>query len=226
MVCGDAEVTIGSSIAARSSAPRQKHRDNLIFIAKSAPHFVTEGVNVARGSSTRKLFYYDTLHEIQRGFRKDKASRKSAACLTIYVDAIDSNGVPVDLIPLLRFISRLPKTELHSACIFIDDRNGLGKIGPRSLGFLDHTEHKHGVDFFTRELGKRASDVKVLVAGSWYNAFGHQGGYVLGAADLIEYLTWDARAYFFSTPPMPLQTAMSEKALELLQEGFATSHVE
>jgi len=223
MVCGDAEVTIGSSIAARSSAPRQKHRDNLIFIAKSAPHFVTEGVNVARGSSTRKLLSYDNLHEIPKQFRQNKAIHRGAACLTVYVDTIDRDGAPIDLIPLLRFISRLPKTELHSACIFLDDRNGLGKIGPKKLGFLNHMEYKHGVDFFTRELGGRASHVKVLVAGSWYNAFGHQGGYVLGAADLIEYLTWDARAYFFSTPPMPLQTAMSEKALELLQEGYSPS---
>jgi serine palmitoyltransferase len=62
----------------------------------------------------------------------------------------------------------------------------------------------------------------MLVAGSWYNAFGYQGGYNLGAADVIEYLTWDARAYFFPTPLMPLQTAMSEKALGLLQEGYLT----
>jgi hypothetical protein len=66
MVCGDAEVTIGSSIAARTSAPRQKGRDKLVFIARSAPHFVTEGVSVARGSSTRRILYYDNLHEVQR----------------------------------------------------------------------------------------------------------------------------------------------------------------
>lgn len=155
----------------------------------------------------------------QKQFRQNKVLNRGAACLTVYVDSINRNGEPVDLIPLLHFIARLLKTELHSACIFLDDRNGLCKIGPKCVGFLDHMEHKHGVDFFTRELGERASHVKVLVAGSCYNAFRHQGGYVLGAADLIEYLNWDARAYFFSTPPMLLQTAMSEKALELLQEG-------
>jgi serine palmitoyltransferase len=223
MVCGDVEVTIGSSIAAHTSAPRQKDRDNLIFIARSAPHSVTEGVSVARGSSARKLLYYDTLHEVQKQFRRETSLNKRAACLTVYVDAVDQDGAAVDLIPVLRFIARASKKELHSVCLFLDDRNGLGKIGPHSLGSLDYMEEKHGVEYLAREHGKRAFDVKVLVAGSWYNAFGHQGGYVLGAADVIEYLTWDARAYFFSTPPMPLQTAMSEKALELLQEGHTAS---
>jgi serine palmitoyltransferase len=149
MVCGDAEVTIGSSIAARTSAPQQKDRDNLIFIAKSAPQFVTEGVSVARGSSTRKLLYYDTLHEVQKQSRGETGLSKIVACLTVYVDAVDHNGEAVDLIPLLRFIARSSKTELHSVCLFLDE-----KIGPHSLGFLDHMEAKHGVDFLVRELGK------------------------------------------------------------------------
>jgi hypothetical protein len=106
MVCGDAEVTIGSSIAARTFAPRQKDRDNLVFIARSAPHFVTEGVSVARSSSTRKILHYDTLHEVQEQFRRETSMSKRAACLTVYVDAVDQHGAVVNLIQLLRFIAR------------------------------------------------------------------------------------------------------------------------
>ena len=40
-----------------------------------------------------------------------------------------------------------------------------------------------------------------------------------GHADTVEALTWDAKAYFFSTPPMPLQACMTDKVLEVLQRG-------
>jgi hypothetical protein len=65
----------------------------------------------------------------------------------VYVDAIDQNGAAVDLIPLLRFIARSSKSELHSACLVLDDRKGLENIGPHSLGNLDLMEETHGVEF-------------------------------------------------------------------------------
>ena len=39
-----------------------------------------------------------------------------------------------------------------------------------------------------------------------------------GHKDTVEALTWDAKAYFFSTPPMTLQAQMTDKALEMLQK--------
>jgi serine palmitoyltransferase len=79
-------------------------------------------------------------------------------------------------------------------------------------------EPNHGVDFLKNVLGQLDCTVNVIVAGSWFDAFGHQGGYVTGTASLVECLTWDAKAFFFSTPPMPLQAAMSDRMLSLLSE--------
>lgn len=77
-------------------------------------------------------------------------------------------------------------------------------------------ESQHGVNWLKDALGKLGCRSSVVIAGSWFDAFGHQGGYAVGTADVIEALTWEAKAYFFSTPPMPLQAAMSDKMLELL----------
>lgn len=69
--------------------------------------------------------------------------------------------------------------------------------------------------------GRVSQKTRVIVAGGWYDSFGHQGGYVTGHADTVEALTWDAKAYFFSTPPMPLQACMTDKTIELLQRRRA-----
>lgn len=220
MVCGDADVTIGSSFAARAIAPRTKNIDNLVLLASSAPHFVHKAVSMSKESSTRRVIHFDSVQDVPKLLAQERNKTKRSTYLTIYLEVIDKDtGAPLDLLPLLRTISRLSPVELTGACIFLDDRNGLGKLGPKKLGYLNYMEDLHGDDFLVKALGRRSSSVQVLVAGSWYNAFGHQGGYVTGAAPVVENLTWDARAFFFSTPPMPLQTAMSDKALELLAEG-------
>ena len=75
----------------------------------------------------------------------------------------------------------------------------------------------HGPSFLVETFGLINSNVRIIVAGGWYDSLGHQGGYVTGHAATIEALTWDAKAYFFSTPPMPLQACMTDKAIEILQ---------
>ena len=105
----------------------------------------------------------------------------------------------------------------------LDDRNGLGKIGPNKLGYLDHVEAKYGSSYLVDIFSNLRGSVRIIVAGSWYDAFGHQGGYVTGHADTVEALTWDAKAYFFSTPPMPLQACMTDMAIEILQRGRGAS---
>lgn len=99
----------------------------------------------------------------------------------------------------------------------IDDRQGLDRIGPHRLGFFDFLESSHSVNFLTKEAKGIPAKVSFLVAGSWYDAFRHQGGYIMGTADLVETLTWNVKACFFSTPAMPVQTALSKQALKILQ---------
>jgi serine palmitoyltransferase len=74
------------------------------------------------------------------------------------------------------------------------------------------------MEFLKKSLLEMDCTEQVIVARSWLDAFGHQSGYIIGTASIFECLTWDAKAFFFSTPPMPLQAAISNCMLCLLSD--------
>jgi serine palmitoyltransferase len=216
MICGDAEITIGSTLTALVVRCASKKVVNRVFVPANAPHSVIAGAKLARPSKYVTVTFYNDLHDLLAEIEAFSGSR---FYLTIYFQTV-SNGVALDLVTLLRdAVPKLKRSrKLTGITIMLDDRNGLGKIGPQSLGYLNLMEANHGIDFLRKSLLQLDCTVQVLVAGSWFNAFGHQGGYVTGTASTVECLTWDAKAFFFSTPPMPLQAAMSDRMLRLLSE--------
>ena len=216
MICGDAEVTIGSTLSALVVPTASARTTNTVFVCSSAPRGVLDGVAMQRDSSRITRHYYENVTEIP-----SLTDLRKPVQLTFYFLTVDLTTRKVlDLRSLFSHpLFRDPKATHNIAGITImfDDRNGLGKIGPHKLGYLDHMESLHGPSFLVDTFAHIRSKVRIIVAGSWYDAFGHQGGYVTGHADSVEALTWDAKAYFFSTPPMPLQACMTDKAIEMLQ---------
>lgn len=216
MICGDAEITIGSTLTALVMRCASTKVVNRVFVPANATHSVIAGAKLRRSSKHVIVTFYDDVQDI---LAEIDASSGSRFYLTIYLQTV-TNGVPLDLIKLLQdAIPTLMKgRKLTGITIMLDDRNGLGKVGPQSLGYLNLMEANHGVDFLKKSLLPLQCTVQIVVAGSWFDAFNHQGGYVTGTASLIEFLTWDAKAFFFSTPPMPLQAGMSNRMLRLLSE--------
>lgn len=213
MICGDAEVTIGSTLAACAVPNVSKYVTNIVLVPNNAPLTVKMGASLHRPTKNTQICFYDTLDNISEQINELSTARYH---ITSYLQTIQDDII-LDLPSAVHQItSNLDLKRLNGLTIMLDDRNGLGKVGPRYLGYLDLMESEHGEHFFKHALGPIASKTTVLVAGSWYDAFGHQGGYVTGDASTVESLTWNAKAFFFSTPPMPLQAAMSDKALELL----------
>jgi serine palmitoyltransferase len=216
MICGDAEITIGSTIAALALPCASKSTINRVFVPKFATHSVISGAKLGRASKYVSTTFYQDFDEIASEIANFDGKRTH---LTIYLQTV-TDGSVLDLKLLLKTIA--PKLQKHgklaSATFMFDDRNGLGKIGPQSLGYLNLMEARHGNGFLRSLFNQLGCRVQVVVAGSWFDAFGHQGGYVIGSAGVVECLTWDAKAFFFSTPPMPLQAAMSDRMLELLAE--------
>lgn len=229
MVCGDAEVTIGSTLSALVIPTASKITTNAVFVSSAAPHGVLSAVAMSKADPRVTRNYYGSVLAIPEMLDLRKPTH-----LTFYFLTAQEDGSEIlDLGVLFRhpvFQTMQARNNISSITILLDDRNGLGKMGPRQLGYLDLMESRHGASFLTAIFaafngGKRAAlfgntKVRLMVAGSWYDAFGHQGGYVTGHAASVEALTWDAKAYFFSTPPMPLQACMTDRALELLQRGY------
>ncbi|KAL4870553.1 hypothetical protein BDV12DRAFT_165811 [Aspergillus spectabilis] len=218
MICGDAEITIGSTLTALMMSSASRNVINKVFVCSTAPSNIIQGATLNRPTEDISLNYYDNLQDLLAKLNSPNPSNQQYH-LTLYFETV-SKGVILDLVSFFKNASPILSSRNNkprSITIMLDDRNGLGKIGPQSLGYLNAMEEQHGVNFLKDAVSKLSFPVQVIVAGSWFDAFGHQGGYVTGAAAVVENLTWDAKAYFFSTPPMPLQAAMSDCKLRILQ---------
>lgn len=104
------------------------------------------------------------------------------------------------------FSTRQAVNSISSITILLDNRNGLGKNDPPNLSYLDLMQSRHDSSFPTSTLaafggkpdvvfGKPGNtEVRVIVAGSWYKAFGYQRRYMTGNAASTEAFTWNAKA--------------------------------
>ena len=217
MICGDAEITLGSTLSALVTPLASSTTVNTVFVDANAPKGILDGAGVSKDKKHVTRKYYNDVKDIPKAM-----NFRTPTHLTLYFLTCSASRTNILDLPQIfadpAFRNNRTAQNIKSITIMLDDRYGLGKIGPNKLGYLDHMEFLHGdswlVDTF-KGLNKR---VRIIVAGSWYDAFGHQGGYVTGYADTVEALTWDARAYFFSTPPMPLQACMTERAIRILED--------
>jgi 8-amino-7-oxononanoate synthase len=89
----------------------------------------------------------------------------------------------------------------HRAWLIVDDAHGLGVMGPRGRGTLEH-------------FNLTSSDVPLLI-GTFGKAFGTFGAFAAGNADLIEYLMQKARSYIYTTALPQALAAATRRALEL-----------
>ena len=90
------------------------------------------------------------------------------------------------------------------AFLMVDDAHGLGVLGKRGGGTLEH--HSLGV-----------AEVPVLM-GTLGKAFGTFGAFVAGSETLVETLIQLARTYIYTTAPPPALAAATRVALRLVQE--------
>jgi len=85
----------------------------------------------------------------------------------------------------------------HGALLAVDDAHGLGVLGARGGGSLEH-------------FGLDAGDVPALV-GTLGKSFGSFGAFVAGDADLVETLVQRARTYIYTTA-LPVAVAAATRA--------------
>jgi 8-amino-7-oxononanoate synthase len=104
-----------------------------------------------------------------------------------------------DLAPLPEILNL---AETYDAWVLIDDAHATGVIGPNGAGTADY----YGVD-----------SPRLIRLGTLSKAFGGEGGFVAGPADLVDYLRHKARPFVFSTAPSPATVATALKALEIVR---------
>lgn len=85
----------------------------------------------------------------------------------------------------------------HNALLMVDDAHGLGVVGARGAGLLEH-------------YGLGEAEVPILM-GTLGKALGTAGAFIAGPDDLIEFLIQKARTYIYTTA-MPAAVAEATRA--------------
>ncbi|MDV2077731.1 8-amino-7-oxononanoate synthase [Marinobacter xestospongiae] len=95
----------------------------------------------------------------------------------------------------------------HDALLLVDDAHGLGVLGERGAGSLEH-------------LGLSEQEVPLLI-GTLGKAVGTSGAFVAGPQLLIDYLVQKARTYIYTTAMPPAVAKATCVALDLVEQGQA-----
>jgi 8-amino-7-oxononanoate synthase len=104
-----------------------------------------------------------------------------------------------DLAPLPELLAVARET---GSVLVVDDAHGNGVLGPRGRGALEHF---------------RIDGPEVIVTATLSKAFGGMGGFVSGAAEVVEWLVSKARTFVYTTAPPPAACAAALAALEVME---------
>lgn len=135
---------------------------------------------------------------------EQRLSASDAGCSNKTTKFIISDGVfsmDGDLAPLDKLIYAAEK---NNAMLMIDDAHGIGVLGERGKGIIEH-------------FGLDSKQVQVLV-GTLGKAFGTAGAFVAGSEALIETLIQKSRSYIFTTAMPAAVAAATRTSLQLLEK--------
>jgi 8-amino-7-oxononanoate synthase len=137
-------------------------------------------------------------HADDSDLRRRLAERERGAKLVVTDGVFSMDG---DLAPL----PQLAETTMENgAWLMVDDAHGLGVLGKRGGGCLEH-------------FGLGMEQVPVLM-GTLGKALGTAGAFVAGPGDLIEFLIQKARPYIYTTASPPALAEATRTALRIARE--------
>ncbi len=127
------------------------------------------------------------------------AARLAASRATVRLVATDAVfSMDGDLAPVPGLLALC---ERHDAWLLLDDAHGIGVLGARGRGCLEH----FGV-----------SSARIVYMATLGKALGGYGAFVGGSAEVIEWLVQRARTYIYSTALPPVVAAAAIAAMDLL----------
>jgi 8-amino-7-oxononanoate synthase len=104
-------------------------------------------------------------------------------------------------------IARLPEmkrlSERYGAALYLDDAHGIGVVGETGRGTTEHYGD---------------SDLADLIMCTFSKSFGSIGGFVAGAAPVVDYIKHFSRPLIFTASMPPANIAAAMKSLEIIQQ--------
>ena len=152
---------------------------------------IIDGARLSRAKVTP--YAHADVDELARAMSQSQAKQKIVA--TDGVFSMDG-----DVAPLPRI---LELCEAHDAWLVVDDAHGIGVLGARGRGILEHFGLCSPRIVYMATLGK---------------ALGGYGAFVGAAPEAIEWLMQRARTYVYSTALPPPAAAVASRAMDLVDE--------
>ena len=153
-----------------------------------------DGARLSRAAYTR--YAHLDMDELERALCASRAPTRIVA-----TDAVFS--MDGDIAPLPRLVELC---ERHDAWLVVDDAHGVGVLGARGRGSLEHFNVASPRIVYMATLGK---------------ALGGYGAFVAGTDHAIEWLLQRARTYIFSTALPPMLAAVAAAALGVVEDDPA-----
>jgi 8-amino-7-oxononanoate synthase len=167
-------------------------RNTAVLVDKADHASIYDGCKLSDGEMVR--FLHNDMESLDQALTKAVQER---ACMVV-VDGVYSMGG--DLVPLPQL---LEVSKRHGARVIVDDAHGVGVVGPGGRG----TAHHFGVE--------KETD---LIVGTFSKSLASIGGFVVGEADVIEWIRHFGRPGVFSASLPPASVVAATTALEVLME--------
>jgi len=173
--------------------------DQTVLISDELNHnCIINAVRLAR--PLEKLIYkHLDLDHLEQALQK--AAALGARRVLVITDGVFSiRGSHAPLAEIARLVEQYDERFAENIILIVDDSHGVGAFGATGRGTEEYT----------------AAQADVLI-GTLGKAFGVNGGYVVGAADLIAYLRETSPMYIYSNPITAGEAAAAVAALRLVQ---------
>jgi 7-keto-8-aminopelargonate synthetase-like enzyme len=168
-----------------------------VVIDKLAHASIVDGARLS-GAKLRIFKHNDVgdLQEVLKWAEGQRALNAKARVLIITESLFSMDG---DMAPLREIIALKEK---FGAWLMVDEAHATGLFGANRRGLVEECGLSAGVEVQMGTLGK---------------ALGSAGGYIAGAAVLIDYLVNKARSFIFSTAPPPAVSAASKASIQIVR---------
>ncbi|ORY73924.1 pyridoxal phosphate-dependent transferase [Protomyces lactucae-debilis] len=220
MIMTDARNAVTSTLAACISPLADKKGYHLVLIPQSAGPQVLEALMSMKKSAAVGFTFYDNVMELGSVVGKTLDQNNKRVHLTVMLETLNGSE-PIflpDVLSQLRNDHRYLK-RISGVQILLNDSQTFGRLGSKRLGYLNWLADKVGENGLKSALDALEKPIRFLVMGSFHEAFGLQGGFVISEEYLIKVLHWTSRAFIFSTAPLPYNIEMARLSVEQLQQG-------
>jgi len=166
-------------------------RNDVAIIDKYDHASIIDGCRLSFGKV--KKFRHNDMRDLERVLRESRDRGKF-----IIVDGVFSMEGDITNLPAI-----VREAKAHGARVMVDDAHGIGVLGHGGRGTAEHFGLEHDVD---------------LIMGTYSKSLAAIGGFIVGAADVVNYVKHVGRSMIFSASLPPSLVATVSTALDIIEE--------